>query len=198
MALQIGQSKYEEGIIGDFYTRNITSRTRVEFMGNWEKVSRIFNQLPKDLQESTYKAILQYTTKYRHQVKKAILNNGPSNTRWEPFSPRYEKFKSTHGTMGFPAFYRFKGNLIKAIILQTDGRKVVRVTVNKNARVTNPKSGLTASQLMNILEHGSVTRNIAARPLFGPVWSDMGGNKALAEFVSKRLSKKLKSYTSNF
>lgn len=196
MALLVGQSKYEEGIIGDFYTRNITARTKVEFMGNWEKVSMIFSQLPKDIQTSVYKAILQYSTQYHGRVKRAILNNGPSSTRWAPFSPKYAKYKSSHGSMGFPAFYRLRGNLIKAITVQSDGRKVVRVTINKNARVTNPKSGLTASQLMNILEHGSITRGIAARPLFGPVWSEMGGNKALREFVSKKVSVKLKSYSS--
>lgn len=198
MALRVGQSKYKEGVMGDFYTRNITSKTKIEFFGNWEGVSKIFESLPKELQKNIYTSILLYTTKYKNEVIRTIRRNGPKSAPWEPyFSGAYLAYKLRVGRFGIPAFYRLRGVLIKAIELQTDGRKVVRVTVSKKYPVKNSNGELNTSQLMNILEHGSVARGITARPLFGPVWTDMGGNRALRDFVSARIGKRLKKYTSS-
>ena len=196
MAVAVGESKYEEGVIGDFYTRNITARTKVEFLGDWIKVGDIFKRLPKELKVEVYKAIFTYSVRYQREVKSAIRKNGPKSKTWNAYSDGYAAYKKLHGQLGYPSFYRFKGNLYRAITIDTDGRRSVRVTIDKNARVSNTKSDLTASQLMNILEHGSIERNIAARPLFGPVWVDMGGNKGLRDFVAGKIGKKLKKYSS--
>ena len=196
MAVPVGKSKYQERIVGDFYTRNITSRTKIDYFGDWEGVSRLFGKLPKDIQGVVYRAIFSYTKLYLAQVHKTIRRNGPKSKKWPDYSKAYGDYKRLHGPMGYPSFYRFKGNLVRAIIMDTDGRKVVRVTVNKNAPMSNDNAQINASQLMNILEHGSVARGISARPLFGPVWSDMGGYRALRDFVAQKIGKKLSKYSS--
>jgi hypothetical protein len=196
MAVQVGQSKYKEGVIGDFYTRNITANTKIEWLGNWDRVARIFNGLPQDIKIVTHQAILEYANKYYHSVIGAINNNGGSAVKWKPYSRGYAAAKRKKGLHGFPSFYRLKGMLVKAIKVETHVRGQVRVTINKNAQMSNSDTSLNASQLMNILEHGSVSRGISKRPLFGPVWSSMGGNKALSKFVSERIGRKIITYRS--
>lgn len=191
--LKVGQSKYQEGIIGDFYTRNITARTEIEFFGDWERVSTILHKLPMEVRVTTHKAIRSYTDQYLSEIKKAISSGRiKGGKEFKKYSDGYRRYKLREGTQGYESFFRLHGNLVQSIRIQDDGKKLVRVTVDKNGPTS--KEGLNPSQLMNVLEHGSVSRNISARPLFGPVWAGMGGNKALNRFVSNELGNTFKKY----
>lgn len=194
MAIPFGESKYELGIIGDFQARNISSATRVEFLGNWVQAKKILDGLPHEVRRTVYLAMKAYAKLYHQRVKQTIRSGG-LGMGWRPYSEKYEKYKRAHSRRGFPAFYQLRGLLLQAIILEDDGKYRVRVNVSSDRKFMTRKGDLTASQVMNILEHGSVTRNIAARPLFGPVWKSMGGNKALREFVAQRVGKKLNAYS---
>lgn len=187
MAIPVGQSKYALGIIGDFQARNLSKRVKYEFFGDWNKADRVLSGLSKRVMRSVNAAVYAYAKNYKKQVIIAI-STGLSS--WAPLSPKYVATKSSKGY--YTGFYQMRGVLIKAIQVEKHP-KGIRVNISTDPKFKNRTGTLTASQVVNILEHGSVTKGIPARPLFGPVWKKMGGNKAFMAYVQERVGKTLRN-----
>lgn len=188
MARPVGQSKYELGIIGDTQARNLSRRIKYEFFGDWDKADDIITRLPQRVMKAVNSAVWDYAEDYHKNILIAITMGLSS---WAPLSQKTLAYKSSHGY--YSGFYQMRGVLIDAVVIEKHKRGI-RVTISSDPQYMNKQRTLTASQVMNILEHGSVTNGIPARPLFGPVWKKMGGNRGFMKHIEMRVGRSLKKY----
>ena len=192
-------SRFETGKQGSLYTRNLASQIRVEELGDWKALSRQLQSLPKKVRKATVDAMEAYGKKYHRAVLKAIDTNGQKLPQpWAPLSLKYAKYKQAHG--GDPStMYVWQGTLRSAIQVVRSEDGLVTVGIDKDTRGSGRggNSKLSASQIARILQSGSITHNIEARPLFPQVWKQMGGNRKLSESVVKHLDTKVKDHILN-
>lgn len=188
MAIPVGESKYALGIIGETQARNLTSlsnRIKWEAFGDWEKAEGIFNRLTPVFLNAVDSAVYRYAKKYQQQVVIAISMGMPG---WKPLAPRTVSMKRRKGY--YTGIFQMRGVLVDSFVVERQPRKGVRVNVSNNNK--NIQGDLNMSQILNILEHGSVRRGIPARPLLGPVWKKMGGNKKFMETIASDTFRELK------
>jgi len=191
----MASSRFTTGTRGSLYTRNLASQVYIEEIGDWHTLSTRLGTLPKAAKLSVLKSLNFYARKYHKGLLIAIDTNGQGLDKpWAPLSPLYSARKSKAG--GNPGIYQWTGILRGAIEVKTSP-ELVSVGINKDASGSANRSDLSASQIARILQVGSMSRNIPARPLFPAVWKQMGGNAALATYVKKNLNTNVKDHLLN-
>lgn len=171
--------------------RNILKNIRIEYEGDWKRVGPFFDKLPAKIQKKVYRGQVRYSELYLKALKETINSQGTNiSPRWAPLGPGYEDTKASlfqrkPGVMYGPTnLWKLTGKAYKNIkIFKDPNNHTVQVGISRNEGVKNLQGNLTVSQYVNILEHGSHSRNIAKRPLFGPTFRLLGGRKKLSEIV---------------
>lgn len=185
-------SHYQTGVIRTHRTRNLGSRVQlsVDNPVKLQRFSRLIDSLPRAVQRTMKRAQMNFAKRLKKQVKRNIYNRG-QGLGWDPVSSSYASFKRKHGTVKDPnKFYQLYGNYIRAITIKTQGN-TVSIGISKDSSFTNRAGTLTTAQYAVILESGSLTRNIAPRPLWGPSYQQLGGNKGLRAEMVKALGTEL-------
>jgi hypothetical protein len=186
-------SNKEESIVGSVYPKNMGAMMRVEELGNWNAVSTFINTLPPKIRLTVYGVMDAYAHRYKALLKEVIRNNGGPIGGWAPLNREYRLRKTQNSN----AIYRYSEVLYKHIIVESfpsSGRVIC--TVAQDAGVLS-HGKMSASQVAHILESGSLTHNIPARPLFKPTWKLMGGNAALGLAGKEAISMVLKKEMNN-
>lgn len=151
---------------------------RIELTGDWEKVGQLLDNLDTTVLIGAKAGQLSASKKLISIIKKNIRENG-SSIGWAPLSSKYKERKEREGYSPDNIYY-MTGLYYRSINNWSSGL-VHYVGIKKNIRhpKKNGKKSLTLSQIATILEHGSITQNIPARPLWGPSYKQFGGNLRL-------------------
>lgn len=151
---------------------------RVELIGDWDKVESLLANLDKTVLIGAKAGQISASNKLIAIIKKNIRENG-SSIGWEPVSDKYRKKKEARGydpdnlLVMTGLYYRSISNWSTGLNHYVGIKKGVRHPKK------NGKKALTLSQIAMILEHGSITQNIKARPLWRPSYKQFGGNLRL-------------------
>lgn len=184
---------YVNKVQGSIYPRSMGAMMKVEETGNWGKVSKLIGDLPIYMQRSLYASMKAWSLLYRAKLKEVIKSNGALIGGWKPLNKEYVYSKKTHKQ----DMYRYSGALYRNIItINNYSLKQVVVTVRQDPSIKS-KNGLSVAQTARVLETGSITHGIHARPLFKPTWRLMGGSDALGLFAGKALSVVIQNQAKN-
>lgn len=160
-------------------TRTLPNLTpKIELFGDWEQVDDLLKHIDKTIMAGAILGQKSAADKIIKIVKKNIRENGGS-IGWQPLSERYAARKERDG-YNPDTILRMTGLYYRSINSWSNGLNYY-VGVKKNVKHPRKqgKSSLTLVQIANILEHGSVVRNIPARPLWLPSYKQFGGNVRL-------------------
>lgn len=178
---------YSEGTINRLRLRNVASGVQFEMEGDWVRASRVLKNLPADLKKAIFAGQQIFAREYKNNLIEAIYSSGQNlKPRWAPLSPKYLKYKKKDRRAKYKdTIGMYRGFMAAGIKIYTKGNGVVSIGISRNSRIMGVGAGneLTLAQYVNIFEHGSLTRNIKPRPLFGPVYRGMGGNRKVTEVV---------------
>ena len=192
-------SNPEEGIIGRIARRQLSNRVSIQLeeVGNWRALSTQLDRLPVEVRRQAYKAMKNYGALYVAALKRNIKSSGKDlRPRWADYSEKYGKYKEKHGKGNAP-MWTWTRTVRDAIHMTTQEKTFsVQVLVGQvyGSRGNRTGDPLNAAQIALILETGSEARGIAPRPLFYPTWRQMGGNRALSEYVHKHLSSTVRDH----
>lgn len=197
----MGYSRYsdEEAEIGLSMIRNLVSQIRIEVDGDFLRGQKVIDRLPAALKAAAFKAQLKFAEKYKANLRRHIRDNG-KELGWAPYSKGYVRYKrairkkKSSVRYGPESMWRFQGHAYNSIEITKDPiRNRVSVGISRENGKMNLDGELTVSQYINIVEHGSHSRNIKKRPLFGPTFKLMGGQKALSRMVQNEIERAIKN-----
>lgn len=185
-----GDQHYSEGIINKTRLRNVAAGVRFDMEGEWIRASKLMRDLPMDLKKALFAGQEIFAQKYKEKLVYNINNNG-GDIRWEPLKAKYASQKRRDKRAKFPNdIGRYRGYMADGIKIYHKGNYQISIGISKTNRImgVGKENELTLAQYANIFEHGSVIRNIAARPLFAPTYRKMGGNIGLTKIVLASVS----------
>lgn len=190
----MGTSRYVTGTQGRLSARNLSSRIYIEEDGNWGQLIKALDSLPREVRKSAFNAMRSYGELYERRLKRNIRNEGANFDRpWPPLSEKYLIYKKKHDP-DYLGMYRWTGTLYNAIHVSSNIKDyTVRVSISP-VFAGRKKRELNAAQIALILENGSLSHNVKPRPLFYPTWRELGGNTAMATYVSEKLSKTVNNH----
>jgi hypothetical protein len=187
----------------NYTPRSLSGKIYFEEIGNWAQLVGALDTLPKRVKDEAFDSMRHYGYKYERLLKRNIRNNGSNfNPPWPWYTLKYFIYKSTHSpkpAYGAMAMYRWTGNLYQSVYSKTTRANhtvVVSIRPTYAGRKKRSKE-LNAAQIALVLDAGSVSHNIAPRPLFYPTWKMMGGERAFAEYVSSAINKLVINHLSN-
>ena len=174
-----GVSNFSTGEVAGQRLRNIAANVKFELEGDWVRASRMMDTLPSTLRKAIYAGQIVFANAYLLALQTNILENG-ARIGWEPLKKHYRYHKKQNkDRIGFYRGYMY--NNIK--IFKNPVKSIVSVGISKNSEIRGI-GDLSLSQYVNVFEHGSLTHNVSARPLFGPTFiSQMGGQKGASAMV---------------
>lgn len=182
----MGGSKFTTGTQGGLYNKNL-GRVRFELVGDWAGKLQQLERLPRRVSQLVLRSQVEFAKMYVDAIKDKILTNG-AGLGWPPYSVRYGKWKAKKSPN--KGFYQLTGAYMSSIdyYIRT-AKPVSTVVVGIMGNAQSAHSDLSVKQYALILERGSLTRNIAARPLWGPTFREIGGLKAMALPLQLSLNK---------
>jgi len=154
---------------------------QVELIGEWNKTRTLLHLLPKLIKIGSLKGQQSAAKHFRRIVRRHIRNNGAS-LGWAPLSSAYKKSKGRRGFNPDRIYYA-SGSYYNNIKVWRRGTKIF-IGIKKNVKSKSSRSSLTIGMIARILEYGSLTRNIPARPLWAPSYRDFGGGKRIKGFMT--------------
>lgn len=152
----------------------------VQLIGDWRKTRAFIHMLPTLIRLGSAKGEYSAARHLRRIVRRNIRNNGAS-LGWEPLSEDYKKWKGKHGYPESRIYYASGSYYNNITVWVNDGRTYVGV--KKRVRSQSSKRGLTIGQIARILEHGSISTNLPARPLWAPSFQQFGGTRRIKGFI---------------
>jgi hypothetical protein len=165
--------------------RNIDINLAYRQEGDWGKANMLLSELPSQILNLVLVGQRRFARLYKKAITTKIDNHGGGT--WAPSnSAAYKRFKESKGK-SITDLLSFYGDYRRNIKI-TEGNKGVSVGVNKNARNSNLKTGLTIAQYANVLEHGSFWQDIPARPLWSSTFAELGGKRRVLREVTKGIS----------
>jgi len=191
----MAESRFETGEMGSLTRRNLgafridpaTARgLGVRLVGDWKEFGILLRNLPRRLRRAAINGQIKFGERYHKAIIRNIATNGHL-LKWPELSEKYKKFKKSHS--GDPnEMYHFYGQYLRSISMQVKPNGTILIGIPKG--VGKSKFGdYTVAQYAHVLEKGSYTRNIAARPLWGPTFKQIGGMTKLKEIVIAELRK---------
>jgi hypothetical protein len=167
---------------GDF--GGVTPQIGFQLVGDWKQANFMLRTFPQRVDQAVNLAMRDFSRKYVRKVKEKIANQGAS-LGWAPLSLEYLEFKerwSDHNSI-----YQFFGILSQSIKAQRRGGSwsagIEKGVQNPQLDIIRGGPGLAVDEYAAVLERGSSKRNITARPLWGPSYTQIGGAKGLRNTV---------------
>lgn len=165
----------------------------MKLLGQWREANYMFQRWPIHVDRAFNRAIRSFNIAYRKQIIKNINNNG-AEIGWKPYSEDYEDFKEAYSTSS--GFYRFFGVLASSIrTYKTSNGWVTGIPKdirNNQMEALQGGSTLTVAEYAAVNEFGSPSRNISARPLWYPSFTQLGGTPAVRRTVQDELRKEFR------
>lgn len=152
-----------------------SSIPKIKIDGDWHKVQAITNTLDKVLMIGALAGQEAAAKRMKKIARRYIRTNG-AGLGWPPYSERYRKWKIGKGGSA-TNYYVLSGLYYRSINVWQKG---LAFYVGLPAGIRHPdpdKPSLTF--IARILESGSTTRNIKARPLWTPTFKELGGSAAI-------------------
>lgn len=161
----------------------------IKFEGEWIRFNNLINSLDINLALAAKAAQLKFAEQYKNKLK-ANIRTGGKRFGYPEHSIEYAKYKRKH--YGPNRLLYWSGAFQNAIQVMGLSRGRVGVGIPRGVmrEPYHAKEGklLSISEYANILEHGSWSRNIPARPIFADTFKqDMGGMVGLKTFLSGKI-----------
>jgi len=198
--IPFGASRFVEDIMGETVTRNILGGLEIQINEKeWVRGQRIFENLPKALHRAVLRGQMEFANRYHMALLENIRNNG-KKIGWEAYSKRYTYQKrwmassSKHPDVihGPEEKFRLTGKAVRAIKVYPNRKaNVVSIGISAGDGELGMNDRYTVSQYVHIFEKGSTTRNIKARPLFAPVYKQIGGKKAVSSAITQAINEEI-------
>lgn len=152
----------------------------VELFGDWNKATNLLKILPLLIKEGSIKGQTSAANQFRRIVRRHIRSNG-SSLGWAPLGGAYKKRKAKAGYPADRILYA-SGSYYNNIKVWREKDKVY-IGIKARTKSLSTKSSLTLGQIARILEYGSPSRNIKARPLWIPSFKEFGGTERIKGFM---------------
>lgn len=169
-----------------------------------EKAKKLVEEMPEILEEAYYDAAMRWGGKLKKEARKCLdRNQPPSGVSWPPLSERYVE------SMGGDDRRYMKGlQYYESIDIHKEAYTVlgtnksgnrVYVGLPNGVKKLHPLHGtketrLTLSQVAKILENGTRNGKIPPRPLWKPLYDQLGGKKSIERYVINAIKRKLNPY----
>jgi len=172
----LGGVNIDEGLIG------------IELEGEWESVSGLLKNLPIHIRKAAMKGEKVFAEKFKAKILDNIRGNG-AGLDWFPLGEKYKALKERKG-VDPNQMYEFYGLYISSIKIKEDLKlNVISIGIHNDENKKSSFGKYTVGQYAVVLESGSQARNIIARPLWGPTFTQMGGMKELKKEILMSLHK---------
>lgn len=155
---------------------------KVELFGDWDKTTKAFINLPNAIKLGSQLGKNAALKELEKQIKANIRSNGGS-LGWKELSKR--TLKNKEGSKYPTSILRMTGLYYRSITRWTNPATNTTY-LGVKPRTYYPKkgaSGLTVNQVANILENGSASKNLPARPLWKPTFKRFGGNARIKGYM---------------
>lgn len=165
-------------------TRNLgrhqVPEVTIKKFGDWEKVDKLLHNFDATVLAGFKAGQYSAAKKLKKAVKRNIRENGGS-LGWQPLSYKYQEYKMELGFDPDRILY-LTGTYYWNINIWSNGLTYY-VGVKKGLRNHFTGGNITVGQIANILEHGSATKNIPARPLWFPTYRQIGGGNRVKALI---------------
>lgn len=164
-------------------SNNVLPIPTLEFVWipNWIKAKQAPKIVTRAIREGYDEAAGNFANKYLKKVLSYIgTGKSPKTVMWDPLSPH---------TRSKTPFYFRKGKLKRSLGIKRNSKNLITVGLVKRGRSSS--GGIGLATLLKILEEGDSTGRIPDRPLFEPVYRELGGNRTLRNVIIKAIKSRL-------
>jgi hypothetical protein len=162
----------------------------ITLFGDWDKVNDFMTALPLAVTTGAREGSETAAKKLISVVKKNIRNNGPAGVNWEDYSLAYSKRKARLGG-NIDTKWSFHKTYYNSLGVITRGNKVYAGVPPRKLSTVNTRKPITLAKVARILENGSPTLNIKARPLWKPSFKEFGGKARIQSHIYWHIRKHL-------
>lgn len=151
----------------------------VKPFGNWAMARNASSTLPQTIKRSIRSAEEKVAKKLIKIVKGHIQNQ---DLNWVPLSPQSIKRK------GHDKVYIFTGTYLNSIKFW---QKNYTVHIGIPRGIYEPRNRIELWKIATWMETGMPSRNLPARPVWGPSVEELGGRGGMQEIIEETLRRKL-------
>lgn len=156
---------------------------------------KLLREFPHIMRNAYEKSAMAFGNRLAREAKTCLSRGMPprgSGVSWPPHA------ESTVKRLGEHTLLYWSSQYYHAIKVRKRGKYIfvgvpsgLKKTRKDNYKSSNP---LTLTKVANILEFGSGDGKIPPRPLWGPLWSSVGGKNNFKKVLVKELRKELRKY----
>lgn len=146
----------------------------VELFGDWQKTKNLLSTIDATVLLGYKAGQLSAANKLKKAIRRNIRDNGGS-LGWEPLSVRYQEYKAELGFDPSRMLYMTGAYYWNITVWNNGINYYVGLKKGVNSRNYFTGGNITLGQIANILEYGSDSRSIPARPLWHPTFRQIGG-----------------------
>ena len=168
-----------------------------------EKAKKLIDDMPELLTEAYLDAANRWGGKLKKEAIRCIeTNQPPKGVSWPPLSPKYVASMGGDDRRYFKSgqYEESIGIYKEAVSYLGSSKRGTRVYVGlpNGVMKLHPKKnkamGITLQRVAKILESGSRDGRIPPRPLWKPLYEQLGGKKSIERYVTNAIKRKLESY----
>lgn len=155
------------------------------------RAEKLISEIPSIMKNAYDRATEKFGNQLLRLVKKCLRTGiPPRGTHWDPHSANTIKRYGEHTLLNYTGQY-----LRSVQIVKQKNRTYVGIPTNlKKIRKGDRTSKRTLNQVAIMLEYGSRGDNLPPRPLWKPVFEQVGGKKVLKETLVRELRKEIRRY----
>ena len=169
-----------------------------------EKIKKLLDDMPELLEEAYYDAAQRWGKKLKKEARSCLdRNQPPEGVSWKPLSKSYVQHMG-----GDDRRYMKQLQYYESIDVHTERYTVlgsdksgnrVWVGLPNGVKKLHPIYGTTPQKITlvnvaKILENGTKDGKIPPRPLWKPLYDQLGGKKSIERYVTNAIKRKLKPY----
>lgn len=168
-----------------------------------EKAKKLIDDMPEILTEAYLDAANRWGGKLKKEAIRCIeTNQPPKGVSWPPLSPKYVASMGGDDRRYFKSgqYEESIGIYKESVFYLGSSKRGTRVYVGlpNGVMKLHPKKnkamGITLQRVAKILESGSKDGRIPPRPLWKPLYEQLGGKKSIERYVTNAIKRKLKPY----
>lgn len=168
-----------------------------------EKAKKLIDDMPEILTEAYLDAANRWGGKLKKEAIRCIeTNQPPKGVSWPPLSPKYVASMGGDDRRYFKSgqYEESIGIYKESVSYLGSSKRGTRVYVGlpNGVMKLHPKKnkamGITLQRVAKILESGSKDGRIPPRPLWKPLYEQLGGKKSIERYVTNAIKRKLESY----
>lgn len=174
----------------------VTDKTKLE------KARRLVEKSPHILIAAYEDAANRWGKKVVTTARRCIDTGTPpkgSGVSWPPLSPKYAARWGGMIYYNTAQYYTSIGVHKEDVVLYGTSRTSQRIYIGLPNQVikrtpTGKPGKITLQKVASILENGTRSGKIPARPLWGPVYKSLGGKESLKRYIREAIKRQLSKY----